>query len=91
MLIVTDRARGMGSVGSVLSSVGKALGTAAQKTAAGAVQGAGQTIGQSLRNLISPGSAGKPGSAGAAAANYLPWIAGGIAVVGVGYLVLRRR
>jgi len=80
----------MGDLKSVLRSAGSAVASAAKKTAAGAVQGAGQSIGQSLRDWISPGSKGG-GRPGAPAPNYLPWILGGAAALGVGYMVLGRR
>lgn len=85
MLIVRDQ---VGSVGSVFKDIGRGALAAAKQTAAGAVQGAGQTIGQKLRTLLSPGGTGAKGAA--AASSYMPYVLGGVAVLGVGYLVMRR-
>jgi len=90
MLIVGDRAQGMGDVKSVLKDVGRATLTAAKQTGAAAVQGAGQSLGARLQSLLPRASGGrKPGMQDVS--SYLPWILGGAAAIGVGYMVLGRR
>jgi hypothetical protein len=80
------------SVGGALKSVGGALKSAATTTAQGAVQGAGQSLANTLRNALAPGSAApRPRAPAGVPANYWPWIAGGAGALVVGYLVLRRR
>jgi len=80
------------SVGGALRAVGGALKATATTTAQGAVQGAGQSLANTLRAALAPGSPSKLRYSGPAVpANYWPWIAGGAGALVVGYLVLRRR
>ncbi len=91
MLVVgRDQVGDMGSVGSVLRDVGKGALTVAKTAAAGAVAGAGQSVTDKLRNWLSPGGGAPKRPGQPAATNYLPWILGGAAVVGVVVLAGRR-
>jgi len=90
MLVIGDRP-GMGDVKSVLRDVGRATLTAAKQTGAAAVQGAGQSLGQKLQSLLPRSSGGRTPGFQETASAYLPWILGGAAALGVGYMVLKRK
>lgn len=80
----------MGDARSILRNVGGAFKTAALQTAQGAVQGAQVSITDKLKSWLLPAPAGGPRGLQAGLPSYLPWVVGGVAVLGLSYAVLRK-
>jgi len=71
-------------------TAGSTVVGAAKQAGQSAITGAGQAIGSKLRTLTGgSGPAVKP--AASSSSSYLPWILGGVALVGVAFVATRRK